>query len=127
MPNDLEEVYSDGHPVTGSLIHLGLFNRFHKTNASKPKKNSSAHHKCAQLNGILKTQLEEQLNFSVNKDTRFISQMKPINHLFLFCCIMNIPIKKINDKTVNNLEATPSFTVVFDIKGHAVVDLLKKF
>ena len=40
---------------------------------------------------------------------------------------MNIHIKKINDKTVNNLEATPSFTVVFDIKGHAVMDLLKKF
>ena len=79
-----------------------------------------------QLNGILKTQLEEQLNFSVNKNTRFVSQMKPINHLFLFCCIMNIRIKKINDKTANNLEATPSFTVIFDIKGHAVMDLLKK-
>ena len=47
MPKNLEEVYEDGHPITRSLIHFGLFNRFHKTNASKPKRNSLTHHKCA--------------------------------------------------------------------------------
>ena len=125
-PDNLEEVDEGGHPITESSIHLCLFDRFHEGNESKPKEILRRITHVPQLNGILNTQREEQLNFSINKDRRLINQMKPVNHLFLFHCIMDIRKEKINDKTINNLEAMSSFKVVFDINGRAVIDPSRK-
>ena len=52
--------------------------------------------------------------------------MKPVNHLFLFRCIMDIRNRKINDKIIDNLQNMSKFKVMFDINGRAVIDQLKK-
>ena len=112
-----------GHPVTGSYVHLCLFDRFHEGNASKPKE--ILRH-ITHVPQLLNTQHEEQLNYSINKDTRFINQIKPVNHLFLFRCITDIRNRKINDKIIDNLQNMSKFKVMFDINGRAVIDPLKK-
>ena len=72
------------HPVTGSDQHLCLFDRLHERNAKKDEEALRRVRNIKELKGNLYTQKDEQLHLLYNHDTRYLNQMKPVNHIFLF-------------------------------------------
>eukprot|EP00794_Sanderia_malayensis_P018519 gene18519-20377_t len=125
------EVLASFLRMTACLLHLNKKHRcseswFHECNATKPKEIRRRITHVPQLNGLINTQREGQLNSSIRKDTRFLNQMKPINHIYLFCCILEIRNDKINAKAVHQLQSMSLRLVVYDGNGRAQLDPSKK-
>lgn len=79
------------HPVLGSAQHLCLFDRLHERNVKKEEDTLHCVMNIKELKGKLNTQKDEQLHASYNHDSRYLNQMKPINHISLFRSNINVP------------------------------------
>ena len=119
---DLPSTLNGEHPITGSSHHLCLFDRLHEKNVKKEEEILRRVTFVHELNGILNTQREEQLNLAYKKDSSFLNQMLPLNHIFLLRSNIDIRNERINEKTISFLEATSSFKVTYDRYGRALID-----
>ena len=72
---------SEAHPISASAQHLCLFDRFHERNAKRKEEALRRVTNITELKGKLDTQKDEQLHASYNHDSRYLNQMKPINHI----------------------------------------------
>jgi hypothetical protein len=80
------------HPVTGTAAHYALFDRFHEQNSKSRPDLLRRLDFCSQLRGILNTQRVEELFSSVKKSLRSLTQLSPVNHIFLtrlLCLLLN--------------------------------------
>ena len=74
----------DLHPVSGTEQHLCLFDRLQERNARKEEEILRRVTNAKELKGKLNTKKDEQLHAAYNHDARYLNQMKPVNHIFLF-------------------------------------------
>ena len=92
----LSKIERNVHPITGSDIHLCLFDRFHEGNSSSDIEYLRRINNIPQLNSVVNSQVQEQLHLRFDKNKSFLNMMKPANHIFLFRSIINYyNIKKI--------------------------------
>ena len=110
------------HPVTGSDKHLCLFDRLHERNAKKDEEALRRVRNIKELKGNLNTQKDEQLHVLYNHDTRYLNQMKPVNHIFLFRSNIDIHNERINRRQEDGLRAAFKHQIKVDENGRAVLD-----
>lgn len=79
------------HPVLGSAKHLYLFDRLHERNVKKEEETLHCVMNITELKGKPNPQKDEKLHAPYNHDSRYLNQMKPINHIFLFRSNIDIP------------------------------------
>lgn len=79
------------HPVLGSAKHLYLFDRLHERNVKKEEETLHCVMNIKELKGKPNPQKDEKLHAPYNHDSRYLNQMKPINHIFLFRSNIDIP------------------------------------
>lgn len=114
------------HPVTGSDQHLCLFDRLHERNAKKDEEALRRVRNIKELKGNLNTQKDEQLHLLYNHDSRYLNQMKPVNHIFLFRSNIDIHNEKINRRQQDGLRAAFKHEITVDENGRAVIDKMTK-
>ena len=110
------------HPVTGNDQHLCLFDRLHERNAKKDEEVLKRVRNVKELKGNLNTQKDEQLHLLYNHDTRYLNQMKPVNHIFLFRSNIDIHNERINRRQKDGLRAAFKHEIKVDENGRAVLD-----
>ena len=98
------------HPITGSDIHLYLFDRFHEGNSSSDIEYLCRINNTPQLNSVVNSQTQEQLHLRFDKNKSFLNMMKPANHIFLFRSIINYYNIKKNYFVAEKTSTTNSFT-----------------
>ena len=104
---------SECHPVSGSSHKLSLFNILHENKSMMEKEVVRRTTIVKELKIRINRQIDEHIHASYNHDTRFLNQMKPINHIFLFRslidtknCMKNDDIqKRINEVTAHIITA----------------------
>ena len=109
------------HPVTGSDQHLCLFDRLHERNAKKDEEVLRRVRNVKELKGNLDTQKDEQLYLLYNHDTRYLNQMKPVNHIFLSRSNIDIHNERINQRQKDGLRAAFKHKIKVDKNGRAVL------
>ena len=114
------------HPVTGSEVHLCLFDRLHERNVKKEDEVLRRVTHVRQLKGLVNTQTQEQLNNFYNKDSHFLNSMKPVNHIFLFRSNIDFRNEKVNLKNLHDIQAAVSCTLSQDMYGRVMIDKTKK-
>ena len=75
-----------------------------------------------ELKGNLNTQKDEQLHLQYNHDTRYLNQMKPVDHIFLFRSNIDIHNERINRHQKDGLRAAFKHEIKVDENGRAVLD-----
>ena len=107
----------DSHPVTGSNIRLALFDTFHQGN-TKSKVDSLRHIGCIKdLKGILHSHVAEQLHHSFNKNKHVLNQMKPVNHIFMFCSLIELHNDTKNLNICSKMNDLTAAALAFDEFG----------
>jgi len=114
------------HPVTGSDQHFCLFDRLYERNAKKDEEALRRVRNIKELKGNLNTQKDEQLHFLYNHDTRYLNQMKPVNHIFLFRSNIDMHNERINRQQKDGLSTAIKHQIKVDENGRAVLDKTKK-
>ena len=110
------------HPVLGSAPHLCLFDRLHERNVKKKEETLRCVRNIKGLKGKLNTHKDEQLHASYNHDSRYLNQMKPINHIFLFRSNIDVHNEKINKRLKKGLTSAFNYQISQDKSGQAVID-----
>ena len=73
----------------------------------------------------LDNQKDEQLHMSYNHDSRYLNQMKHINHVFLFRSNIDINNEKINQPQENGLTSAFNDHIRRDRNGQALLEKSK--
>ena len=119
----LTEVEGNVHPITGSDIHLCLFDRFHEGNSSSDIEYLRRINNIPQLNGVVNCQVQEQLHLRFDKNKSFLNMMKPANHISLFRSIINYYNIKKNSLLLKKLQQQIPLPITFDIYGRAIYEI----
>ena len=85
----LNKIEGNVHPITGSNIHLCLFDRFHEGSSSSDIEYLRRINNIPQLNSVVNSQVQEQLHLHFGKNKSFLNVMKLANHIFLFRSIIH--------------------------------------
>ena len=75
-----------------------------------------------ELKGKLNSQKDEQLHAAYNHDSRYLNQMKAVNHIFLFRSNIDIRNDNINQRLEAGLVAAFKHKLSLDENGQAVID-----
>ena len=75
---------SNTHPVTGSNVHLCLFDKFHERNTISQIEALSRIGNIPELNGKFNSEIEEQLHLKFDNVQKFLNMMEPMTHIYLF-------------------------------------------
>ena len=118
----LKEIEGNVHPITGSDIHLCLFDRFHEGNSSSDIEYLRRINNIPQLNSVVNSQVQEQLHLRFDKNKSFLNMMKPANHIFLFRSIINYYNIKQNSLLLKKLQQQIPLPITFDIYGRAIYE-----
>ena len=121
----LTEVEGNVHPITGSDIHLCLFDRFHEGNSSSDIEYLRRINNIPQLNGVVNCQVQEQLHLRFDKNKSFLNMMKPANHISLFRSNINYYNIKKNSLLLKKLQQQIPLPITFDIYGRAIYEITR--
>ena len=110
------------HPVSGTDHHLCFFDRFHERNVKKENEVLRRITSVTQLRGILNSQKDEQLHSVYNHDRRYLNQMTPTNHIFLFRSNIDVKNEKKNCIVLKRLEASFKYEIIYDRNGRAFIN-----
>lgn len=113
---------SGKHPVSGCEHHLCLFDRLHEKNVKKDEEALRRVTNVKELKGKLNSQKDEQLHAVYNHDSRYLNQMKAVNHIFLFRSNIDIRNDNINQRLEAGLVAAFKHQLSLDENGQAVID-----
>jgi len=113
---------SERHPFSGSEHHLCLFDRLHEKNVKKDEEALRRVTNVKELKGKLNSQKDEQLHAAYNHDSRYLNQMKAVNHIFLFRSNIDIRNDNINQRLEAGLVAAFKHKLSLDENGQAVID-----
>ena len=111
------------HPITGSDLHLYLFDRFHEGNSSSDIEYLRRINNIPQLNSVVNSQPQEQLHLRFDKNKSFLNMMKPANHIFLFRSIINYYNIKKNSLLLKKLQQQIPLPITFDTYGRAIYEI----
>ena len=75
-----------------------------------------------ELKGKLNTQRDEQIHASYNHDSRYLNNMKPVNHIYLFRSNIDIRNENINQRLKTGLTSCFKYEISIDENGCAVID-----
>ena len=114
------------HPVSGSDTRLCLFDRLHERNVKKDVEVLRRITNIKELKGKLNSQKDEQIHSSYNHDSRYLNQMKPVNHIFLFRSNIDIRNDRINSRLTEAIKEEHKHEVQFDKNGRVGLDLKKR-
>ena len=70
--------------MTKSTQYFSLFGRFQQGYISKEEESLRRMDNVEQLRGHVNSQKDEQLHAKYNHDMRYLNEMKPVNHIFVF-------------------------------------------
>ncbi len=121
------ETEEHGHPITGSNVHLSLFDRLHEKNVKKEDEVLRRVTHVKQLNRLINTQGQEQLNNVYNKDRHFLNSMKPVNHIFMFRSNIDFRNERINQKNLQEIQACTHHALGQDEFGRVTIEKTKKY
>ncbi|MES9880904.1 MAG: hypothetical protein ABW185_08490 [Sedimenticola sp.] len=110
------------HPISGSDWHLCLFDRFHERNVKKEEEVMRRITHVKQLKGRLNSQKDEQLHAKYNHDMRYLNEMQPINHIFLFRCNIDVHNERVNHRMLEELKSNYGFDLTRDKNGCVLID-----
>ena len=119
----LSKIERNVHPITGSDIHLCLFDRFHEGNSSSDIEYLRRINNIPQLNSVVNSQVQEQLHLRFDKNKSFLNMMKPANHIFLFRSIINYYNIKKYSLLLKKLQQKIPLPIAFDIYGRAIYEI----
>ena len=86
----------NAHPVTGSDVHLCLYDKFLERNSSSEIQALHRIGNIPELNGLFSSEIEEQLHLKFDSDKTFLNMMTPIIHIYLFRSVLNHHNEEIN-------------------------------
>ena len=118
----LKEIEGNVHPITGSDIHLCLFDRFHEGNSSSDKEYLRRINNVPQLSSVVNSQVQEQLHLRFDKNKSFLNLMKPANHIFLPRSIINYYNINQNSLLLKKLQQQIPLPITFDVYGRAIYE-----
>lgn len=98
LVDKLENLESNGHPVTGSREHYVLYDKFHQANTKDPQDVLRRIQIVPELQGTLNSQVAEQLFASLRKNNYFLNNMGPSAHIFLMRNILEHKNNQQNEK-----------------------------
>ena len=107
-------------------ISICLFDGLHERNAKNDEEASRRVRNIKALKGNLNAQKDEQLHLLYNQDTRYLNQMKPVNHIFLLLSNIDIHNEGINRHQKEGLRAAFKPKIKVDENGWAVLDKINK-
>ena len=87
---------SNSHPVTGSEVHMYLFDVFHEKNVTSKIEALRRIRNIMELNGKLHSKIEEQLHLKFDNDKKCLDMMQPTTHICLFRSIINHHNNRVN-------------------------------
>ena len=122
----LTKIERNVHPITGSEIHLCLFDRFHEGNSASDIEYFRKINNIPQLNSVVSSQVQEQLHLRFDKNKSFLNMMKPTNYIFLFRSIINYYKIKKNSLLLKKLQQQIPLPIAFDIYGRAIYEINSK-
>ena len=125
LSNNVMEEF--GHPVTGSNVHLSLFDLLHEKNVKKDEEVLRRVTHVKQLNGLINTHGQKQLNNVYNKDRHFLNSLKPVNHIFLFRSNIDFRNERINQKNLQEIQASTHHALGQDEYGRVTIEKTKKY
>ena len=108
------------HPVTGSGNRFCLFDRFHEGNTSLETEVLRRVTNIDELNGIVNTQVEEQLHLKFRKFKHFLNMMQPVSHIFLFRSILSHYNDHQNDHILKKFQLNQN-QISFDSLGRLLI------
>ena len=79
----------DAHPVTGSDIHLCLFDKFHERNSSSEIEALGQIGNVPELNSLFNSEIKEQPHLKLDSDKKFLNMMTSITHIHLSRSLLN--------------------------------------
>ena len=91
-------------PVSGSDTRLCLFDRLHEGDAKKRVEALRRITNIKQLKGKLSSQKDNQIHSSYNHDSRYLNQMRPVNHIFVFRSNIDIQNDRINSRLMETIK-----------------------
>ena len=80
-----------------------------------------------QLNGLIITHGQKQLNNVYNKDRHFLNSLKPVNHIFLFRSNIDFRNERINQKNLQEIQASTHHALGQDEYGRVTIEKTKKY
>ena len=113
----------DAHSVTGSDVHLCLFDKFHERNSSSEIEALRRIGNIPELNGPFNSEIEEQLYLQFHSDKKFLNMMAPITHIYLFRSKLNHHNEEINKTFLKGFENELPFPISFDQFGRIIYDV----
>ena len=102
---------SNTHPVTGSDVHLCLFDKFHERNTTSKTEVLRSIGNITELNGKFNSEIEEQLHLKFDNDKKKLNMMQPTTHVYLFRSIINHHNNLLNKKCLRDFEIRLQFPV----------------
>ena len=115
-PVELQNTNSNCHPVVGSNVRLSLFDIFHQGNTKNNTKGC-----VTELRGSIGSKAAEQLHRSFKKDKHFLNQTTPVNHIFVFCSVIELCNRANTLQTIAKLRAQTNSGVFSDPFGRSYV------
>lgn len=94
------------HPMTGVTDRYCLSDRFHERNSGERSALLRRVTLVPELNGLINTEVEEQLHSSIGRSNYCLNAMKPSNHLFMMRLKLHHNNSEINDEFKARIEKT---------------------
>ena len=111
---------SNTHLVSGSDVHLCLFDKFHERNTTSKIEVLRRIGNITELNGKFNSEIEEQLHLKFDNDKIFLNMMRPTTHIYLFRSIINHHNNRLNKKCLRDFEKRLQFPVTRNDFGSLV-------
>ena len=102
---------SNTHTVTGSDVHLFLFDIFHERNTMSKTEALIRIGYIPESNGKFNSEIEEQLHLKFDNDKKFLNMMQPATHIYLFRSIINHHNNRLIEKCLRDFGKRLQFPV----------------
>ena len=102
--SSLDHSYSQRcHPITNTANHYCAFDRFHQKNSSSEKEQLRRLDLVEQLKGDINSQVVEELFTSLDRSIYFLTQCKPVNHIFIIRLVLHLLNEKKNEERLQRI------------------------
>ena len=92
------------HPVTKAAEYYCLFDAWHESNSSNPHDLLRSTRCVQQLEGLVSTEVAEQLNNKMNRNNYFLTSMSPHNSLFVMRLLVHFHNRERNCLLLNKVK-----------------------
>ena len=112
------------HPVTGSHVHLCLFDKFHEQNTTSKIEVLRRIGNISELNGKFNSEIQEQFHLKFHNNKKFLNIIQPATHIYLFRLIINHHDNQLTEKCLEDFRKRLQFPVKCNDLGSLVYAIL---